>query len=313
MASIFKAVDAGSGSVVALKVPYFQYESDVVFYERFRREEQIGQQLDHPGIVKVLPAGEKSRMYLAMEYVPGVPLRAIMTGQPIAAQKAIDLACQVGEALAHMHARGVVHRDIKPDNLIVTIDGRVKISDFGIALSRGARRLTWSGLSHSTGTPDYAAPEQIRGERGDARTDVYALGVLVYELLTGRLPWEAPDLRQLLRAKRKIDPTPPHAHCPAIDPALETVVLRAISRHPTDRQADAAELVADLRNPFAMTIRPPRRTSLLARRARALIVAAGVAALGTLAFRCGVAGRKPGPGQIVRSAGGGAGRNQGSR
>ena len=292
MASIFKAVDGESGAVVALKVPYLHYESDVVFFERFRREEEIGQRLDHPGIVKVLTPREKSRMYLAMEFVAGQPVRALIRpGKPLPRPQALAIARQVGEALAHMHAQGIVHRDVKPENLILTPEGNVKISDFGIAFTRGARRLTWSRLSHSTGTPDYAAPEQIRGGRGDARTDVYALGVLLYELLTGRLPWEAPDLVALLRAKRRIDATPPSAYAPELDPALEAVVLRAIARDPADRQADAAALLADLQNPSAMVVRPARRRRLAHGRAISLFVAGTlVVAIASVTRRCGRAG-----------------------
>ncbi|MGZ6142226.1 MAG: serine/threonine-protein kinase [Myxococcales bacterium] len=292
MASIFKAVDGVSGAVVALKVPYFHYESDVVFFERFRREEEIGLRLDHPGIVKVLTPREKSRMYLAMEFVAGQPLRALMQpGKPLPTAQALAITRQVGEALAYMHAQGIVHRDVKPENLIITPEGKVKISDFGIAWSRGARRLTWSGLSHSTGTPGYAAPEQIRGGRGDARTDVHALGMLLYELLTGRLPWEAPDLVALLRAKRRIDATPPSAYSPGLDRALEAVVLRAIARDPADRQTDAAALLGDLQNPSAMVARPARRHRLAPRRAISFFAAGTlVVAIASVAHRCGRAG-----------------------
>ena len=135
MASIFKAVDADSGAQVALKIPHPQLESDVVFFERFKREEEMGQRLDHPNVVKVLKPRQKSRMYMAMEYVDGRSLRSIIQSDaPLPAERALEIACQVTEALVYLHEKGVVHRDIKPENILLTADGKVKILDFGIAL-----------------------------------------------------------------------------------------------------------------------------------------------------------------------------------
>ncbi|MGP0084384.1 MAG: serine/threonine-protein kinase, partial [Steroidobacteraceae bacterium] len=146
MASIFKAIDQIDGATVAIKVPYMQFESDVVFYGRFQREEEVGRRLDHPGIVKVLAPRRKSRMYIAMEYVEGPSLRALMH-EPggLSVEKALDLARQLAETLVYMHGEGVVHRDLKPENVLVTAEGRTRIMDFGIALDESARRLTWSG------------------------------------------------------------------------------------------------------------------------------------------------------------------------
>ena len=190
MASIFKAVDRQGGATVAIKVPYLQFESDVVFYSRFRREEEVGRRLDHPNIIKVLTPRHRSRMYIAMEYVDGISLRAIMRDErPLRAARALDFARQICGAMVYMHGQGVVHRDLKPENALVTADGKVKLMDFGIALDESARRLTWSGLSTTIGTPDYMAPEQVSGRHGDARTDVYALGTMLYEMLTGNLPF----------------------------------------------------------------------------------------------------------------------------
>ena len=252
MASIFKAIDAASGQTVALKIPHPQLESDVVFFERFRREEKIGQKLDHPNIIKVFSPREKSRMYMAMECIDGRSLRAVMQERrALPAERALEIARQVTEALVYMHGQGVVHRDIKPENILLVGEHGLKILDFGIAMDDSARRLTWTGLSSTLGTPDYMAPEQIGGRRGDARTDVYAVGTLLYEMLTGELPFSNPNPQALMRAKTNDDPRPPSYHLPSIDPALEVVIMRAIARAPRDRYETAAALLEDLRNPSA--------------------------------------------------------------
>jgi serine/threonine-protein kinase len=241
---------------VALKIPHPQFESDVVFFERFKREENLGRRLDHPHIVKMFEPRAKSRLYLAMELVEGRSLRAILDAEaPLPTARALEIAYQVCEALVYLHAQKVIHRDIKPENVLITSDGQVKILDFGIALDEKARRLTWAGLSSTIGTPDYMAPEQIGGRRGDERTDVYAVGTLLFEMLTGELPHTAPNSHALMRAKTNDDPRPPSYFVPSIDPALEAIIMRAIARLPRNRYASVAELLAHLRDPTTV---PPR-------------------------------------------------------
>ncbi len=256
MASIFKAVDHKHGDrVVAIKIPYAQFESDVVFYGRFQREEEVIRRLDHPNIIKVCTPERKSRMYIAMEYVEGISLRAMLRDQrPLPVARALDYAIQICGALAYMHGQRVVHRDLKPENVLVTAAGQVKIMDFGIALDEQARRLTWSGLSSTIGTPDYMAPEQVSGKRGDARTDIYALGTLLYEMLTAQLPYAADSVYNVMRAKTGEDPRPPRQYRPDLDSHLEEIILHAIERLPRNRHASAAELLRDLENPAQVRI-----------------------------------------------------------
>jgi len=255
MASIFKAVDRLDGATVAIKVPYMQFESDVVFYERFRREEEIGQRLNHPYIIKVLKPQRKSRMYIAMEYVEGVSLRALLRDKrPLDTARSLDIARQLCEALVYMHGQHVAHRDLKPENILLNAQGRIKIMDFGIALDESARRLTWSGLSTTIGTPDYMAPEQVSGRRGDQRTDIYALGVMLYEMLTGELPYSGPNVYSVMRLKTSADPQPPSHHLEGFDPQLEEIILHAIERLPRNRYASAAELLEDLRDPSRVKV-----------------------------------------------------------
>jgi serine/threonine-protein kinase len=148
-----------------------------------------------------------------------------------------------------------VHRDLKPENIMLTLDGGVKLLDFGIALDTTLRKLTWSGLSQSVGTPDYMAPEQIKGKRGDARTDLYALGVILYEMLTGVVPFHEESLYAAMRKKVETLPVPPRQLRPEIDPALEEVVLHALEPDPEDRFESAFEMREALKHPSSVVSR----------------------------------------------------------
>jgi serine/threonine-protein kinase len=255
MASIFKAVDLKSGATVAVKVPHMQYESDIAFFQRFEREEKIGQKLAHDNIVRFLTPESKSRMYLVMEFADGESLRALIGRRKrIPVPEALAIVTQVVGALAYLHTNGIVHRDLKPENVLVTADGHVKLIDFGIAMDESARRLTWVGLSSTIGTPDYMAPEQVRGRRGDARTDVYAAGTMLYEMITGELPLTAGNVHAMMRAKLEQDPRPPHELLPDLDPKIEEIILRAIDRRPRERYRSAGEMLVDLQNPSEVVV-----------------------------------------------------------
>ena len=255
MASIFKALDRTSGATVAVKVPHLQYEADIAFYQRFEREENIGKKLDHPNIVRVLSPETKSRMYLVMEFAEGTSLRAVQGEGRMEPARALDIAAQICSALVYLHSRGIVHRDLKPDNVLLTVDGKIKLLDFGIAMDEAARRLTWFGLTPPVGTPDYMAPEQVRGKRGDVRTDIYALGTMLYEMITGELPYSHGNVHATMRAKLDQDPRPPREVMPNIDPQIEEIIMHAIERSPRERYATAKEMLADLENPSGVVIR----------------------------------------------------------
>ena len=181
----------------------------MIFYGRFQLREVV-RRLHHPNVIRLITPHRKSRMYMAMEYIDGVSLREMIRLEaPMAPEKVLGLAIQICEALGYMHANGVVHRDLKPENILVTAVGVVKIMDFGIALDEHARRLTWSGMSSTIGTPDYMAPEQVSGRRGDARTDLYSLGVILYEMLTGNLPFTTNNAYNMMRAKTNGIPSRP--------------------------------------------------------------------------------------------------------
>ena len=248
-AETYKAVDTRTGRTVVLKVPDPNLFSDPTTFNRYRREAEVARRLDHPSVQGAIDAGEsRTEPYLVLSYVEGVSLRKRLRSFHglIPIEKAIDWGRQLAAGLAYLHTKGVVHRDLKPENILVTPDDRLVIGDFGTAALEGARRLTWKHLAESLGTPDYMSPEQVQGERGDARSDVYALGVMLYEMLTGRVPFEGDNFMAVMAGHLQGDPKPVHKLRPDVAPALESVVMHAMRRYPEHRYPSAEALLEDL-------------------------------------------------------------------
>jgi len=240
--------DSPDGRRVVLKCPHESILGDVSAFDRFRREMEIAKRLDHPGIQHSYDVGgDRSRPYLVMDYVDGETLRArLASGGRLTVDQAVDFAKQLAAAMAYAHAQGVFHRDLKPENVLVTADNRLVVTDFGIALLTGARRLTWRWLTSAVGTPDYMAPEQIQGKRGDARTDVYAMGVMLYEMLAGRVPWEGDNPLSVMSQHLNAPFPAIHEFVPDVPAPVEGIVRKCLRKDPDDRYQDASALLADL-------------------------------------------------------------------
>ena len=247
MASIFRATDLNSGRQVAIKVPHPEMEADPVFFDRFHREEEIGRKLDHPGVMKVMNDNGRSQIYMVMEWVEGRLLRQILNEQgKLPVDRAVRIALGICHALEYIHSQGVVHRDLKPENVMVDAEDRIKLIDFGIAAHSGARRLTFAKLSQTMGTPDYISPEQVKGKRGDARSDIYALGVMLYEMLTGKVPFTGSNAFLIMNDRLLNNPVPPREIDPQISPQLQEIIYRALERDPSNRYPSAREICWDL-------------------------------------------------------------------
>ena len=235
---------------VVLKFPDDDVIGGAAVFERYQREAQIGKRLSHPYILQHLNQGEqRSAEYLVLEYVRGRTLRMVMkkfAPELLPTGEVLRILLQVCDALVYAHECGVIHRDIKPENIMLLENGDIKLLDFGIALIEGERQVGWQVFSSPIGTPDYMAPERLLGQRGDARADIYAVGVVLYELLCGRTPFEETDGFAIITRHISHDPQGILQFNPALSPALATVVMRAIRRDPERRYACMQDMLYDL-------------------------------------------------------------------
>ncbi|MGO9338142.1 MAG: serine/threonine-protein kinase [Terracidiphilus sp.] len=246
MASIYRAVDTRDNRVVAIKIPHSDLEADPVLFDRFKREADIGEKLDHPKVMRVFGGEPRSRIYMVMEWCDGRQLRDILDEGRIPQERAIRIAIGVLDALEYIHANGVVHRDLKPENIMVDDDDNIKLIDFGIASDSGARRLTYANFTAAIGTPNYISPEQVKGKRGDGRSDIYSTGVILYEMLTCKLPFTGPSPMAAMNERLLNHPMPPSVADPSISPQLQEILYRALERDAKNRYAHAHEFERDL-------------------------------------------------------------------
>ncbi len=290
MSVLYRATDLADGKQVAVKVPHAEMEADPVLFERFKREEEIGQLLDHPGIVKTYNDEERSRVYMVIEWVDGRLLRTILNQErKLPIERAVRITLAICEALDVMHKHGIVHRDLKPENVMVDDEDRIKLIDFGIAMKEDARRLTYVNMTAALGTPDYIAPEQVKGGRGDQRSDIYALGIMLYEMLTGRVPFVEPNPLAAMNERLLHDPTPPRQLNPEIAPELEEILFRALEREPRHRYATAGEMAWELEHQEQVGvedrgIRPVGRGARRVAVNKRVVLYAGLALLPVLLF-----------------------------
>src|SRR5450631_1820023 len=245
MADVYLAEDQQLGRKVALKLLHRRFAEDPGFVERFRREAQAAAGLQHPNVVSVYDRGEfDGTYYIAMEYLPGRTLKQVIRQEaPLDPVRAIDIAIQILKAARFAHRRGIIHRDLKPHNVIIDDSGHAKVTDFGIARA-GASDMTETGSI--MGTAQYLSPEQARGHVVSAGSDLYSIGVVLYELLTGRVPFDAEAAVTIALKHVSEPPVPPSAITPAVPPELEQTVLWTLNKNPADRPVDADQLITVL-------------------------------------------------------------------
>jgi serine/threonine protein kinase len=300
MGVVYRGEDSMLERAVAVKTVLMSFaaEDHEGYLARFRQEARAMGALNHPAIISVYDYGNEGDIaYMAMELLEGRELRDVLSQSRLPLARALDIAALVAEGLAFAHARGVVHRDIKPGNIMVLDDGRAKIMDFGIARVRASDVKTQTGMM--MGSPKYMSPEQILGEPADHRSDIFSLGVVLHEMLAGAPPFAGDDIPQLMYQVCNGRSGPPSRLNPEVPEVLDLVVAKALEKKPEDRYQDAGELAADLRRcaealpragePAAVAQRPVAAgtDAAVATQAQATIAAAapGPAAAGLLPWR----------------------------
>jgi eukaryotic-like serine/threonine-protein kinase len=289
MATLFQATDLRDGRQVALKVPHAEMEADPVLVERFRREQEIGRVLDHPGVVKTYDGEQPSRLYMVIEWVDGRLLRSILNEERrLTMERATHFALEILDALDTMHKHGVVHRDLKPENIMVDAEDHIKLIDFGIAMREDARRITFVEISSTLGTPDYIAPEQVKGQRGDQRSDIYSLGVMLYEMLAGEPPFRGPNPLAVMNERLLHDAEPVGERRAEVSPELEEILRRALEREPRNRYQTASEMAWELEHQEQVGLEqgewPPLPGRVRMRAARRMLLYAVLALVPVIIF-----------------------------
>jgi serine/threonine protein kinase len=256
MSDIFRAFDLINRRDVVIKIPDSSIMGDPAQYERFQRELEVLNTLDHPAILKGLGSGRYNRIpYLVTAYLDGKSLRDILSDSaPLPLEQAVPLVTKIAQGMAYCHTNGIVHRDLKPENIIVSSDGQPVVMDFGLALTKKSHRVTYSNLSATMGTPDYMAPEQIEGQRGDQRTDVYAVGIMLFEMLSGRLPFTGDNnLAVMAQRMNKAAPRLDRLQ-PDVPTDLAAIAARCLQHDPGRRYQSMEELVAALQHPESVDL-----------------------------------------------------------
>ncbi len=252
MSVVYRAWDLKTDREVAVKVLRLEYLTDDDFVRQFNREAQAASQMSHPNIVNMYDVGQDGdTRYLVMEYVKGITLKDLIrqNGQ-IKPQRAIQMSLKILAGIDHAHKNHIVHRDIKPQNILVDSEGRVKVADFGIA--RVVDSAANTGNGNVLGSVHYFSPEQARGAVADEKSDLYSAGVVLYEMVTGRVPFDAETPMAVALKHIQEKPEPPSKYNPEVSPALDEVILKALEKEPSDRYQSAAEMATDLKRAIKM-------------------------------------------------------------
>jgi serine/threonine-protein kinase len=256
MSDIYTAYDLLAGKEVVLKVPDRMSIGDPAQYERFQRELEVMKTLNHPAIQKGLASGTYNNTpYLVTELIKGESLRDfIARSAPMNAEDAIALIMKIADGLLHCHENQIIHRDLKPENILITPEGQPIILDFGLALTKNSHRVTYANLSGAAGTPDYMAPEQIEGHRGDNRTDIYALGIMFYEMLKGEVPFHGDNNLAIMAQHLKGSVPRLDKEIHGLSRQVAAIVSKCLQREPELRYSSLKEFINDLENPDQVDI-----------------------------------------------------------